>query len=85
MYVCPNHCEAELYYPPCCLRILDPSNTEADPSKDVHPELGVICDAEGELSNRWEDGTVGVPEFLVDDDCPPACCECKEESEWVDK
>jgi hypothetical protein len=55
-------------------------------SEPVHPEWPVILDAWGNSLNRWEDGTVGVPQEIQDaavDDEQPLCSVCKGEVRWV--
>ena len=92
-YVCPNNCEGfqelpQLYIPPSCLMILE--NPEEELEKNLageeipQPEMGVQCDEEGQMTNMWYDGTVGVPDSIHDDDCPPHCWHCHEEAMWMD-
>lgn len=61
-------------YPPHCI--------------DVDVELGVLAYADTSLSNRWADGTAGIPPYVSeavhDEFCMPCCIECAEEAEWSD-
>jgi hypothetical protein len=51
-------------------------------------ELGVLVDVRGSPTNRWEDGTAGVPaevkDWILMDDCAPVCPVHGEETEWRD-
>lgn len=44
--------------------------------------LSILLGNEGAATNRWEDGTIGVPEDVQRDaeehsvDCPPTCPDC---------
>lgn len=74
-YHCPTPgCKAEEYVFYCFAGV------------DPEPELGVLVDVEGNATNRWEDGTVGVPEdvkaWIQMDDCPPYCPIHDEATEW---
>lgn len=72
-YKCPNGCVPEVdtpfYVPTCCLP------DECEIGFLVYPDLT--------LSNRWQDGTVGISDELRDwydhHDCLPHCVECSEE------
>ncbi len=71
-YQCPEpNCEATEYITGCT-----PEGSE----------LGVIVDRDGNATNRWEDGVVGVPEDVVSwiqaDDCAPYCPLHDQETEW---
>jgi len=58
-------CESELTHPETCksydeltTTVLDP---DSDPDNPEHLEQGVIVYRNGEVSNRWNDGTAGIP------------------------
>ena len=81
-YVCQNEeCgnESGLFVvPPCCIQV---------PGLD--PETGVIVNGGGTVTNRWDDGSVGVSDEAreiiqdhIDGGCPPHCADCNEEAEW---
>lgn len=74
-YYCPvNDCEQEEYVYRCFAGL------------DPKPELGVLVDVQGNPTNRWEDGTAGVPEdikgWIAMDDCAPDCPIHSVETEW---
>jgi hypothetical protein len=78
VFSCPNKCdvpEPAFVVPPCCL-------------PEGH-ELGVLLYADGAVSNRWWDGTVGVAAELVEHikehDCLPHCSECLAEAIWEEQ
>jgi hypothetical protein len=72
-YKCPNNCKPDCdtpyYYPTCCL----PDGAE----------MGVLIYPDLRLSNRWVDGTAGIPddyrEWYEGHDCLPHCLACGEE------
>lgn len=75
--ICPNghkpDTDTPFYYPPHCIDVDD-------------VELGVLAYADTSLSNRWQDGTAGIPPYIAEnvhsDFCMPLCVECSEEAEW---
>lgn len=75
--VCPNGCKPEydtpFYYP-----------GRACGLPDDYPEMGVLAYDDAQPSERWEDGTVGIPEhileFIIKSDDWPLCCECHDEA-----
>ena len=75
-YYCPDlTCEATEYVHYCFAGV---ENDE---------ELGVLVNVQGEPTNRWEDGIVGVPEEVIGwiemDDCAPYCPIHHEETVWI--
>jgi len=72
---CPNNCDVSndpypFYYPPGCLISFDTGG---------HPELGIMADENGKLSDTWTDGVRGCPGW-EDDGCMPHCVACHEEA-----
>jgi len=48
-------------------------------------EVGVILTNSGRATNRWEDGTIGVPpevQEMAEADEQPICGECRGEIDW---
>jgi hypothetical protein len=55
-------CESELAEPAKCNAYDELTTTVPDPDNPgEHCELNVIVYRNGEVSNRWDDGTAGVP------------------------
>lgn len=84
-YVCPNGCQPE-----CDTPFFVSAGCVMGENEDDY-ELGILVYASGELSNRWQDGTVGIPDDVremtqdhIDGGCPPHCIKCLEEANWVD-
>ena len=74
-YCCPTpDCEASEYVAVCF------AGVESD------MELGILVDKQGYPTNKWADGTIGVPveitDWLLLDDCAPYCTEHNQETEW---
>ena len=76
---CPNGCKSDCDTP----FVYSPYACGLDEDK---PELGVLAYANAQPSNRWCDGTIGVPacilEFICAGDDFPLCVKCHEEAEW---
>jgi len=45
--------------------IAHPTVTDYDKEGDWEPDQGVIVYRDGQVSNRWSDGTAGVPDVVV--------------------
>ncbi len=52
-----------------------------DYSELAHPDLGILTDWDGELSNTWADGTRGTDGW-TDDGCLPVCRKCGNDVKW---
>lgn len=72
MYVCSRGCESVVEFVACRVHAIG----------EMDGELSILLNKEGQATNRWEDGTVGVPEDVRLDaeehsiDCPPVCPDC---------
>lgn len=78
-YYCPvSNCKEDEYVAMCF------GGDEDEPDM----EMGVLVDTQGNATNRWEDGTIGVPEHILAwiqmDDCPPFCLEHQRDTEWAE-
>lgn len=79
MYVCPAGCRDVREFVACRIHAVG----------KMDGELSILLDNEGRATNRWEDGTVGVPGDLQEDveehsiDCPPTCPDCGTEAVYV--
>src|SRR5271157_492889 len=60
-------CESELANPAACKAYDELLTTVSDPDNGEETlELPVVVYRNGEISNRWADGTVGIPAAVVE-------------------
>ena len=79
MYVCPRGCEDQREFVACRIHAIG----------EMDGELSILLANEGMATNRWEDGTAGVPEDVRRDaeehsvGCLPTCPNCGAEAAYV--